>query len=192
MFRLELRNMRPCFPSSTFMSSVIFFLGKRNSLWRCHNLTLWLILKGSGRSIMEVLPWRLPGRTAKTLSQNSRYPGRNSNRATSRIQAYSVTRHHHSTLLRHPYSFSSKVTIWRANIIEALYYYYYYLIADGFSPGGSGNTVSQNTQNNPPRLKKAQHTKLHHNKQKYPTVRTTSYTQWILLQYIIQYQYKYH
>jgi hypothetical protein len=59
--------------------------------------------------------------------------------------------------------------------------YYYYLLfiltANGFLPGVSGNTISQNTQNNPPRSNKAQHTELHNNKQNYRTMRDTYYTQ---------------
>jgi hypothetical protein len=43
----------------------------------------------------------------------------------------------------------------------------------GFLPGGRGNTVSHNTQNNSPRSNKAQHTKLDNNKQKYTTIRDT-------------------
>jgi hypothetical protein len=67
-----------------------------------------------------------------------------------------------------------------------------YLTANAFLPGGIGNTISHNTQNNPPRSNKAQHTKLHNNKQKYTTVKVTYYAQWIPLQYIYSYTYSYN
>jgi hypothetical protein len=45
-----------------------------------------------------------------------------------------------------------------------------YWTANGSLPGGSGNTIRRNPQNNPPRSNKAQHTKLHNNKQNQTTV----------------------
>jgi hypothetical protein len=67
-----------------------------------------------------------------------------------------------------------------------------FLTANGFLPGGSCNTIRHNTQNNPPRSNKVQHTKLHNNKQNYITVRVTYYTQWIQLQLHLQLQYKHN
>jgi hypothetical protein len=39
-----------------------------------------------------------------------------------------------------------------------------HLTANGFLPGGSGNTIRHNTQNNAPYSNKAQHTELHNRK----------------------------
>jgi hypothetical protein len=51
-----------------------------------------------------------------------------------------------------------------------------YLTANVFLAGGSGNTIRHNTENNPPRSNKAQHTKLHNRK-----CHILYYTQWIPL-----------
>jgi hypothetical protein len=57
-------------------------------------------------------------------------------------------------------------------------------------PGGSGTTIRHNTQNNPPRSNKAQHTKLHNSKRHIlHTVNTITVT--IQTQFPIQHQCKY-
>jgi hypothetical protein len=129
--------------------------------------------------------------------QCNQYPLRDSQPTTSRgVCITNSTRLHWATIVLNSLSTGATLpfTLLLLLLLLLLFGCKWVLLDD------SGNTISHNTQNNPLRSKKAQHEKLHNNKQKHTTVRVTYYTQRIPLQHNYntntipntQYQYKYH